>query len=71
MVTDLGTYSFDDATGEMTLVTLHPGMTLDDVRANMGWEPKVSPELGETPEPTPLELGLIREELDPTGAHTK
>ena len=59
------------ATGEMTLVTLHPGMTLDDVRANMGWEPKVSPELGETPEPTPLELGLIREELDPTGAYTR
>jgi glutaconate CoA-transferase subunit B len=55
----------------MTLVTLHPGMTLDDVRANMGWEPKVSPDLGETPEPTPLELGLIREELDPTGTYTK
>jgi glutaconate CoA-transferase subunit B len=71
VVTDLGTYGFDDATGEMTLVTLHPGMTLDDVRANMGWEPKVSPGLAETPEPTSLELALIREELDPTGAYTK
>jgi glutaconate CoA-transferase subunit B len=71
VVTDLGTYGFDRATGEMTLVTLHPGMTLDDVRANMGWDPKVSSDLGETPEPTPLELGLIREELDPTGTYTK
>ena len=71
VVTDLGTYSFDDATGEMTLVTLHPGMTLDDVRANMGWEPKVSPDVGETPEPTPEELGLIRGELDPRGVFTK
>jgi len=71
VVTDLGIYGFDGATGEMTLVTLHRGMTLDDVRANMGWDPKVSPDLGETPEPTPLELGLIREELDPTGAYTR
>jgi glutaconate CoA-transferase, subunit B len=69
VVTDLGTYGFDDATGEMTLVTVHPGITLDDVRANMGWEPKVSPDLGQTPEPTPEELRLIREELDPRGVH--
>jgi len=71
VVTDLGTFGFDGATGEMTLVTLHPGMTLDDVRANMGWDPKVSPDLAETPEPTPRELGLIREELDPTGTYTR
>ena len=71
VVTDLGTYGFDEATGEMTLVTLHPGMTLDDVRANMGWEPKVTPDLGQTPEPTAEELRLIREELDPGGVHAK
>jgi glutaconate CoA-transferase subunit B len=71
VVTDLGTYGFDDATGEMTLMTLHPGMTLEDVHANMGWEPKVSRDLGQTPEPTPEELRLIREELDPGGVHAK
>ncbi|HEY5860781.1 MAG TPA: CoA-transferase [Actinomycetota bacterium] len=71
VVTDLGTYAFDAATGEMTLVTLHPGVTLDDVRANMGWEPRVAEELGETPPPTPEELRLIREELDPLGVYTK
>jgi glutaconate CoA-transferase subunit B len=71
VVTDLGTYGFDDSTGEMMLMTLHPGMTLDDVHANMGWEPKVSRDLGQTPEPTPEELRLIREELDPGGVHAK
>ena len=71
VVTDLGIYGFDGATGEMTLVTLHRGMTLDDVRANMGWDPKVSPDLGETPAPTPEELRLIREELDPRGVYAK
>jgi glutaconate CoA-transferase, subunit B len=71
VVTDLGTYVFDEATGEMTLVTLHPGVTLEDVRANMGWEPRVAPDLGETPPPSLEELRLIREELDPGGVYTK
>ena len=71
VVTDLATYVFDDVTGEMTLVTLHPGVGLDDVRANMGWEPKLAPDVGETPPPTQEELRLIREVLDPGGVYTK
>jgi len=71
VVTDLGTYGFDETTGEMTLRTTHPGVSLDDVRANMGWEPKVAAGLGETPAPTAEELRLIREELDPQGIYTK
>jgi glutaconate CoA-transferase subunit B len=71
VVTDLATYTFDEASGEMTLRTLHPGVTLDDVRANMGWEPKVGEDLGGTPAPTDEELRLIREELDPGGVYTK
>jgi glutaconate CoA-transferase subunit B len=71
VVTDLATYGFDDETGEMTLLTMHPGVSLDDVRAAMGWEPKVSPDVGETPPPSAEELRLIRQELDPQGIHTK
>jgi glutaconate CoA-transferase subunit B len=71
VVTDLGTYSFDDATGEMTLVTVHPGVTVDEVRENMGWDPKVAAEVGETPAPTDEELRLIRDELDPGGVYTR
>ncbi len=71
VVTDLGTYFFDQDTGEMTLATLHPGVTLDEVRENMGWDPKVAGDLGETPAPTDGELRLIREELDPQGVYTK
>jgi glutaconate CoA-transferase, subunit B len=71
VVTDLATYTFDDATGEMMLQTTHPGVTVDDVRANMGWEPMVAGDLGETPAPSIEELRLIREELDPGGAYTR
>ncbi len=66
VVTDLGTYGFDEATGEMTLLTLHPGVTLEQVRENMGWDPKVTADLGVNPEPTDEELRIIRE-LDPQG----
>jgi glutaconate CoA-transferase subunit B len=70
VVTDLGTYGFDEATGEMTLLTLHPGVTLDQVRESTGWEMRVSDDLGETPPPTEDELRLIRTELDPQGVYT-
>jgi glutaconate CoA-transferase subunit B len=70
VVTDLGTYGFDEASGEMTLLTMHPGVTMDDVRSNTGWDPKVSPDLGETPRPTEEELRIIREELDPQGTQS-
>lgn len=71
VVTDLATYSFDEGTGEMTVMTLHPGVSLDDVRANMGWDPKVTPDLTETIPPSLEELRFIREELDPAGVYTK
>jgi glutaconate CoA-transferase subunit B len=71
VVTDLGTYAFDEATGEMTLMTMHPGVTMDGVRGNMGWEPRVADDLSETPPPSEEELRLIREELDPGGVYTK
>jgi glutaconate CoA-transferase, subunit B len=67
VVTDLAEYWFGKATGEMTLARLHPGVTLEEVRENMAWEPTVAPDLSETPPPTEEELRLIREELDPQG----
>ena len=70
VVTDLAIWHFDE-TGEMRVDALHPGATLDQVRATVGWEPKVAASLETTPAPTPEELRLIREELDPTGAYTR
>lgn len=70
VVTDLGIYHFDDA-GEMRLDSLHPGATLDAVRASIGWEIKVAESVASTPPPTADELRLVREELDPGGAYTR
>ncbi|MBF8289541.1 MAG: CoA-transferase subunit beta [Chloroflexi bacterium] len=70
VVTDLGTWHFDDDC-EMRLDSLHPGATLDDVRATIGWQPRIAGSLASTAPPTDAELRLIREELDPGGAYTR
>lgn len=63
LITDLGSYDFEE--GEMTLVALHPGASLDEVRATLGWEVRTAPDLGTTTPPTDEELRLLREVLDP------
>jgi glutaconate CoA-transferase subunit B len=70
VVTDLAVWHFDDE-GEMRVDSLHPGVTLKQVRETVGWEPKVAPSLATTPAPSREELRLIREELDPGGAYTR
>jgi glutaconate CoA-transferase, subunit B len=69
VVTDLGIYHMAD--GELRLDSLHPGVSLEQVTAAMGWGPAVAENLGETPAPSANELRLIREELDPAGVYTK
>jgi glutaconate CoA-transferase, subunit B len=69
VVTDLAIWHFDE-TGEMRVDSLHEGVSIDDVRAATGWDPKVAPALANTPAPTAEELRFIREELDPGGAYT-
>ena len=66
----MGVYRFDPD-GEMVLSSIHPGITLQEVRDSTGWDLRVAPDLRETPPPTEEELRLIREELDPAGAYTR
>jgi glutaconate CoA-transferase subunit B len=66
VITQLATYAFTD--GEMELRTLHPGVSLAEVKANLGWEPRVADRLEETPPPSDEELRLLRE-LDPGRAY--
>lgn len=69
VVTDRCVFTFDEVTGEMVLSSLHPGVELAEVQAEVGWELKVAPDLRETEPPTAEELRLLREELDPQGLY--
>lgn len=65
VITDLGCYGFEN--GEMVLTTVHTGcgVTLEKVKAEVGWDLKISPDLKDTLAPTPEELRVLRERVDP------
>jgi glutaconate CoA-transferase subunit B len=58
VVTDLGI--LEPVDGELTLVALHPGATLEQARAATGWELRAADPLPETEPPTAAELGALR-----------
>jgi glutaconate CoA-transferase subunit B len=61
VITDLGVLRPDPASKELTLVSLHPGVTLERVRAATGWELAVVPQLATTAPPQLEELAALRE----------
>ena len=71
VVTDLALFDFDNPQCEMQLVSLHPGVSVEQVRAEVGWDLRQAPELRETAPPSAEELHLLREELDPTGLYSR
>ena len=70
VVTDKAIFCFGEDTGEMYLYSVHPGVTVEDVQAEVGWPLKLAADVSSTKPPSAEELHLIREELDPTGAYT-
>jgi len=65
VITDKALFDFANPEREMQLAALHPGVTLDEVRAEVGWPLRVAATITSTPAPTAEELHMIRVELDP------
>jgi len=70
VVTDLGLMEPDES-GQLVLTALHPGVTVEQVCANTGWDLKVASSLSATQPPSPEELRILREDLDPQGIYLK
>ena len=60
VITDLCILEPDAVTKELTVTSLHPGVTRDRVAAATGWPVRFSDAVGETPEPTAAELDVLR-----------
>jgi glutaconate CoA-transferase subunit B len=71
VVTNLGVLGFDDATKRMKLVSVNPGVTIDQVVENTGFELLFAEEIGANPPPTDEELSILREKVDPDGLYRK
>lgn len=71
VITDKGVLEPDGASGELVLAGLYPGVEPADVQAGVGWELRCRPRLARLDAPTPAELRLLRDVLDPARMYLK
>ncbi len=60
VITDLGVLEPDPSSRELVLTAVHPGVTVEQVRAETGWSVEIAAELGVTTPPTERELAALR-----------
>jgi glutaconate CoA-transferase subunit B len=60
VITDLGVLEPGDD-GELVLTQIHPGVTVEQVRENTGWELRVAGDLATTEPPSEKELSALRD----------
>lgn len=65
VVTDLAVLDFDEDSKRMRLLSTHPGVTREQVRAATGFDLLDPPRTEVTREPSPEELAILRDEVDP------
>ena len=61
VITDLGILTPDAVTKELTLTSVHPGITPEKVVEATGWKLKVAAQVNTTPPPTSSELKVLRD----------
>ena len=71
VVTNLAVLDFGGPDHAMRVLSVHPGVSLDEVIAATGFELGVAGEVAETRLPEPEELRLIRQVLDPRDTRSK
>lgn len=67
VITDLAVLSFSETTCRMQVESLHPGVTVDRVRENTGFDLGRIAHITETVPPEAEELRVLRDEVDPHG----
>ena len=65
VISNLAVYDFETPDHAMRLRSLHPGVTLDEVTSNTGFELVIGDDIETTRLPTAEEIDLIRGTIDP------
>ncbi|HEY0952248.1 CoA-transferase [Nocardioides sp.] len=71
IVSNLGVFDVEGTDDTVRLLSVHPGVSVDEVREATGFELEVPADVPTTREPTMEEQILIREVLDPQGLRFK
>ena len=64
VVSTLALMGFDDETKQMKLLATHPGVTVEQVVAETGFELIIPPDVGRNEAPSEEELHILRNEVD-------
>jgi glutaconate CoA-transferase, subunit B len=67
VISTLAVMGFHPESKCMQVVSLHPGVTREDIIANTGFEMLFADTVNTTAKPTDAELRILREEVDPAG----
>lgn len=69
VVTDLAVLSIDPERGRLRVARLMPGVSIDKVRAQTGFQIAEAPDAGAVEPPHPEDVELLRSEIDPHGLY--
>jgi glutaconate CoA-transferase subunit B len=69
VVTNLCIMGYDDENKKMKLLSVNPGVTIEQVIENTGFELLIADEVTNNSHPTDEELRILREEIDPDGLY--
>ena len=67
VVSDLAYFDFEEESKRMRLSSIHPGVSLEEVKESTGFDLVIPDNVKETKPPTETELTLLREKVDPLG----
>jgi acyl CoA:acetate/3-ketoacid CoA transferase beta subunit len=65
VITDLTVMETNRQTGRLRILKLMPGVSVDTVMAETGFDPEVADQIESVVTPSDKELSILREEVDP------
>jgi acyl CoA:acetate/3-ketoacid CoA transferase beta subunit len=65
IISELGVFEIDHESRRMKLLSIHPGIKIENIRENTSFEILTPEKIQRTSPPTELELQLIRKKIDP------
>jgi len=66
VITQLAVYGFDDETTRLKLISLHPGVSLEEVKSSSEFELMIPEKIEKTEPPSREDCAILRE-IDPLG----